>query len=99
MIYEFHGFYLGGDLLLDVLIAGFNHISHHHLLRVHPVIDVRENIVLRFDIGQPFFINVAFTNRFVQEGEADEVIFGAFLGVLHHRPGVHDERPVACLRQ
>lgn len=66
---------------------------------VDAVIKLLKDRVFAFDIGQPRFINPVGIDHFVKAREAMDVVFEAFDGVLHHRAGRNDKRPVGRLRQ
>ena len=69
------------------------------LRRVDAVVDVREDVVLGLDVGEPRFVDALAEQPLVDRGETLDVLVGAPFGVGHHRARGHDEGPVAALRQ
>lgn len=63
----------------------------------NPVIYVREDVVLRFQLFQPWFVVAVFAYGVDEPGEVVEVGFGPPDGVVDHGAGLHDEGPVRGL--
>src|SRR5262245_48333718 len=64
---------------------------------VHAIIEVREGVVPRLDVAEPWLAHAPGAELVVEPGEAEDVVVEAAGGVRHRRPRPHDERPVARL--
>src|SRR5450759_10735 len=69
------------------------------LRRVDPVVDVREDVVLRFNGCQVLLVHLPHLQFIVKSGEADDVFVQSTGGVGNRCSRGHDEGPVARLRQ
>src|ERR1035441_8402725 len=68
-------------------------------LRVVVVVDVGEDVVAPLDGGEPGLVDAMFFDLVVEAREAEDVVFCSLHRVRHHRSRLHDERPVAGLRE
>src|SRR3954451_24252052 len=66
---------------------------------VDMVVDLRENVVPRLDVGEPALVHLGAAQIVIELVELHDVLVDALGGVRHRRPRPHDERPVARLRQ
>ena len=63
----------------------------------NPVVYFREDVVLRFQLVQPWFVVAVLANGVEEPGEVVQVGFGPPDGVVDHGAGLHDEGPVGGL--
>src|SRR3954449_8182442 len=75
------------------------HACSSSLRAVDAVIDLREEIVPRLHQAQPALVELLPLQLIVQLGEAEQVLARAPDRVVDHRAGLHDEGPVARLRE
>src|ERR1017187_2541957 len=68
-------------------------------LLVVVVVDVREDVVAPLDGGEPGLVDAMIFDLVVEAREAEDVVFRPLDRVGHHRSRLHDERPVAGLRE
>src|SRR5580704_835205 len=66
---------------------------------VDMVVDLRENVVARLDVGQPRLRELGAPQIVVDLVELQDVLVHPLGRVWHRRPGAHDERPVGGLGQ
>src|SRR5215472_13424400 len=67
--------------------------------RVDPIVELREEVVLRFDVREPALGDPSCLELVVETVEAQDVLVHPARRVRHGRPGAHDERPVATLHE
>src|SRR5665213_2572571 len=83
----------------DLWIGFLARLNQRPSTSVYPVVQVRENIVPRLDVGQPGLAQLGGPQIVVDLVELEDVLVDALGGVGDGGPGLHDERPVARLRQ
>src|SRR5215813_1283859 len=66
---------------------------------VDAVVQLREDVVLRFEVREPALRHPTCLEFLVETGEAQDVFIHSLGGVRNGRPGAHDERPVARLHE
>ena len=62
-------------------------------------IDIGEDIVAPLAVAEEVAVDVVGVDLVVEAVEAQDVVLGALDGVVHHGAGLHDEGPVAGLRE
>src|SRR5262245_45681672 len=67
--------------------------------RVDPIVEMWEEVVLRFDVREPALSDPRVLQLLVEAVEAQDVLVHPAGGVRHSGPGAHDERPVATLHE
>src|SRR5581483_3547389 len=61
------------------------------------VVQIRENVIQAFDVGEPGFVEGGGGELLVEGDEAEDVVLDAFAGVIGTGACAEDERPVAGL--
>src|SRR5450432_273046 len=86
---------LGGGFFAGFFAGGFGTRS----ARVDAVVDVREDVVARLDVGEPALVDLGRPDVVIELVELQDVLVDAPRGVRHGRAGLHDEGPVGGLRE